>query len=147
MIAVRVELRHEHVEVGLERDPHRTAAEVDRQLKEKYGKGFAELKLFQAYPDVSVALGNGTLDVGVLPSNVLAVQMRRQPNSFRMIGEIGSPRLLAWVANPKDEEIRSFINATLEEMRASGKLAELQKKWFGETMALPTADYLPKGAL
>jgi len=123
------------------------AQEFDRQLKEKYGKGFAELKLFQAYPDVSVALGNGTLDVGVLPSNVLAVQMRRQPNSFRMIGEIGSPRLLAWVANPKDEEIRSFINATLEEMRASGKLAELQKKWFGETMALPTADYLPKGAL
>jgi polar amino acid transport system substrate-binding protein len=123
------------------------AQEFDRQLKEKHGKGYAELKLLQAYPDVSVALSNGTLDVGVLPSNVLGVQMRRQPNAFRSVGEIGSPRLLAWVANPKDEEIRSFINTTLEEMRANGKLGELQKKWFGETLTLPTSDYLPKGAL
>ncbi|SFO81329.1 amino acid ABC transporter substrate-binding protein, PAAT family [Variovorax sp. PDC80] len=123
------------------------AQEFDRQLKEKHGKGYAELKLLQAYPDVSVALSNGTLDVGVLPSNVLGVQMRRQPNAFKSVGEIGSPRLLAWVANPKDEEIRSFINTTLEEMRANGKLGELQKKWFGETLTLPTSDYLPKGAL
>ncbi|WP_198087590.1 transporter substrate-binding domain-containing protein [Variovorax sp. E3] len=123
------------------------AQEFERQLKATTGKGFAEFKLFQAYPDVSVALSNGTLDIGVLPSNVLGVQMRRQPNAFRTIGEVGEPRLLAWVANPKDEEIRSFINSTLEEMRVNGKLATLQKKWFGDTMVLPIADYLPKGAL
>lgn len=121
--------------------------EFERQLKAKSGKGFAEFKLLQAYPDVSVALSNGTLDVGVLPSNVLSVQMRRQPGAFKTIGEVGEPRLLAWVANPQDPEIRSFINQTLEEMRASGKLAELQKKWFGDTLNLPSSGYLPKGAL
>lgn len=121
--------------------------EFERQLKAKTGKGFAELKLFQAYPDVGVALSNGTLDIGVLPSNVLSVQMRRQPGAFKSIGEVGEPRLLAWVANPKDPEIRAFINKTLDEMRASGKLAELQKKWFGEPLNLPTSGYLPKGAL
>jgi len=121
--------------------------EFERQLKAKSGQGFAELKLFQTYPDVSVALSNGTLDIGVLPSNVLSVQMRRQPSSFKTIGELGEPRLLAWVANPKDQEIRSFINTTLEEMRVNGKLAALQKKWFGETMELPTSNYLPQGAL
>jgi polar amino acid transport system substrate-binding protein len=121
--------------------------EFDRQLKARSGKGFAEIKLFQAYPDVSVALSNGTLDVGVIPSNVLAVQMRRQPGAFKAIGEVGEPRLLAWVANPQDPEIRSFINQTLDEMRASGKLAALQKKWFGDTLKLPASGYLPKGAL
>ncbi len=121
--------------------------EFERQLKAKSGKGFAELKLFQAYPDVSVALSNGTLDIGVLPSNVLSVQLRRQPGVFKTVGEVGEPRLLAWVAHPKDPEIRVFINQTLDEMRASGKLAELQKKWFGETLNLPTSGYLPKGAL
>jgi len=121
--------------------------EFERQLKARSGQGFAELKLFQTYPDVSVALSNGSLDIGVLPSNVLSVQMRRQPGSFKTIGEVGEPRLLAWVANPKDQEIRTFINTTLEEMRANGKLAALQKKWFGETMELPTANYLPQGAL
>ncbi|WP_211451404.1 transporter substrate-binding domain-containing protein [Collimonas antrihumi] len=121
--------------------------EFERQLKAKSGKGFAELKLFQAYPDVSVALSNGTLDIGVIPSNVLSVQMRHQPGAFKTIGEVGEPKLLAWVANPQDPAIRAFINQTLEEMRASGKLAELQKKWFGEPLSLPTSGYLPKGAL
>lgn len=121
--------------------------EFERQMKAKSGKGFTELKLFQTYPDVSMALSNGTLDIGVIPSNVLSVQMRRQPGAFKAIGEVGDPRLLAWVTHPQDPEIRTFINQTLEEMRASGKLAELQKKWFGEVLNLPTSGYLPKGAL
>lgn len=121
--------------------------EFERQMKAKSGKGFAELKLFQTYPDVSMALSNGTLDIGVLPSNVLSVQLRRQPGAFKAIGEVGDPRLLAWVTHPQDPEIRTFINQTLEEMRVSGKLAELQKKWFGEVLDLPVSGYLPKGAL
>ena len=119
----------------------------EKELQAKQGTGFAELKLFQSYPDVGVALSNGTLDIGVLPSNVLSVQMKRQPGVFRAIGEVGEPRLLAWVVNPKDPEIRAFINQTLDELRASGKLAELQKKWFGEPLDLPTKNYLPNGAL
>ena len=121
--------------------------EFERQMKAKSGKGFAELKLFQTYPDVSMALSNGTLDIGVIPSNVLSVQLRRQPGAFKAIGEVGDPRLLAWVTNPQDPEIRTFINQTLEELRVSGKLAELQKKWFGEALNLPASGYLPKGAL
>lgn len=121
--------------------------EFERQLKTKSGNGFAELKLFQTYPDVSMALSNGTLDIGVIPSNVLSVQLRRQPGAFKAIGEIGEPRLLAWVTHPQDPEIRTFINQTLEEMRISGKLPALQKKWFGEALNLPASGYLPKGAL
>ena len=121
--------------------------EFERQMKAKSGKGFAELKLFQTYPDVSMALSNGTLDIGVIPSNVLSVQLRRQPDAFKAIGEVGDPRLLAWVTNPQDPEIRTFINQTLEELRVSGKLAELQKKWFDEALNLPASGYLPKGAL
>lgn len=123
------------------------ATEYEQELKKKTGKGYADLKLLQSYPDVETALGNGTLDVGVIPSNVLAVQMRKQPGEFRVIGEAGQPKLLAWVVNPGDKEIRKFINDTLNEMRANGTLAELQKKWFGHTLDLPTSGYLPAGAL
>lgn len=121
--------------------------EYERELKAKGGQGYAELKLFQGYPDVGLAIVNGTIDIGVLPNNVLSVQMRRQPNTYKAIGELGEAKLLAWVANAKNPEIRTFINETLDEMRASGKLAELQQKWFGETMDLPTSGYLPEGAL
>ncbi len=121
--------------------------EFDKSLKAKNGQGMKEIKLFQTYPDVSLALSNGTIDMGVLPSNVLAVQMRKEPNVFKVIGDLGEPRLLAWVTNPKDKQVREFINQTFEEMRASGKLAELQKKWFGQTLQLPTSGFLPEGAL
>jgi polar amino acid transport system substrate-binding protein len=121
--------------------------EFNKGLEAKGNKGYADLKLYQTYPDVSVALLNGTIDVGVLPSNVLAIEMRQKPDAYRIVGDVGERKLLAWVTNPKDEDIRAFVNDTIGEMRTNGKLAELQKKWFGETMDLPTQDYLPAGAL
>ena len=132
-------------QMGSSAQPLVQAFEAD--LKAKGGKGFAELKMFQTYPDVSTALANGTIDVGVLPDNVVLDQMKRKPGSLKIIGEIGEARLLAWVTHPQDPEIRAFVNKTLEELTASGKLAELQKKWFGKTLNLPAKNYLPKGAL
>lgn len=123
------------------------ADEFEKELKEKTGKGYAGTKLFQAYPDVSNALANKTVDVALMPSNIAAVQMRKQPNAFRIAGEIGQPKLLAWVANPNDLEIRKFINDSLDEFRANGKLAALQKKWFGAPMETPHENYLPAGAI
>ncbi len=123
------------------------AEEFEKRLKEKNGKGYADTKLFQAYPDVSNALANKTVDVALMPSNIAAVQMRKQPGAFRIAGEIGQAKLLAWVANPKDLEIRQFINDTFDELRASNQLLELQKKWFGAPMDTPRTNYLPDGAI
>ena len=123
------------------------ADEFEKELKARTGKGYAGTKLFQAYPDVSNALANKTIDVALMPSNIAAVQMKRQPNTFRIVGTIGQPKLLAWVANPNDLEIRKFINDSLDEFRANGKLAALQTKWFGAPMDTPRANYLPAGAL
>ncbi|MGN4152995.1 transporter substrate-binding domain-containing protein [Burkholderia gladioli] len=122
------------------------AQAFDTQLKAK-GAGYADIKLFQAYPDVMVALQNKTLDIGIMPSNIVAVLMKREPGQFRVVGKIGEPKMLAWVANPQDKEIRDFINASLGELEKNGQLAQLQKKWFGYTMNLPTSGYLPEGAV
>lgn len=118
-----------------------------KTLKEQRGKGYADTKLFQAYPDAALALSNKTVDVAFIPSNVAAIQMRKQPGAFKIVGEVGQPRLLAWVANPQDLEIRKFINDTLDELHANGKLTALQTKWFGAPMDVPRANYLPDGAI
>jgi polar amino acid transport system substrate-binding protein len=122
------------------------AQAFDTQLKAK-GAGYSDMKLFQAYPDVMVALSNKTLDVGIMPSNIVAVLMKREPGQYRVVGKIGEPKYLAWVANPQDLEIRAFINTSLDELAKSGKLADLQKQWFGYTMNLPSNGYLPEGAV
>ncbi len=122
------------------------AQAFDAQLNAR-GAGYSDIKLFQAYPDVMVALSNKTLDVGIMPSNIVAVLMKREPELYRVIGKIGDPKVLAWVANPQDKEIRAFINTSLDELAKNGKLADLQKKWFGYTMNLPASGYLPEGAV
>lgn len=123
------------------------ADEFEKKLKAKTGKGYAGTKLFQAYPDASNALANKTIDVALMPSNIAAVEMRRQANAFRIVGMIGEPKLLAWVVNPHDLEIRKFINDSLDAFRANGQLAALQTKWFGAPMDTPTTGYLPGGAI
>ncbi|MHA6907833.1 transporter substrate-binding domain-containing protein [Ralstonia pseudosolanacearum] len=123
------------------------AEQFEKTLKEQRGKGYADTKLFQAYPDAALALSNKTVDVAFIPSNVAAIQMRKQPGAFKIVGEVGQPRLLAWVANPQDLEIRKFINDTLDELHASGKLTALETKWFGAPMNVPRANYLPDGAI
>jgi polar amino acid transport system substrate-binding protein len=122
------------------------AQAFDVQLKAK-GAGYTDTKLFQAYPDVMVALANQTIDVAIMPSNIVAVLMKKEPGQFRVIGKIGEPKVLAWVANPNDLEIRAFINTSLSELAKDGQLAQLQKKWFGYTMNLPASGYLPEGAV
>ncbi|QYD73448.1 transporter substrate-binding domain-containing protein [Paraburkholderia edwinii] len=122
------------------------AQAFDTQLKAK-GAGYADMKLFQAYPDVMVALSNKTLDVGIMPSNIVAVMMKREPGQYRVIGKIGEPKMLAWVAHPQDKEVRAFINTSLNQLEQNGQLAQMQKKWFGYTMNLPTSGYLPEGAV
>ncbi|WP_158907167.1 transporter substrate-binding domain-containing protein [Burkholderia sp. L27(2015)] len=123
------------------------AQAFDVQLKTAKGNGYSDIKLFQAYPDVMVALTNKTVDVAILPSIVAAVLMKKEPGEYKTVGKIGDPKMLAWVANPDDKEIRAFINTSLDELSKNGQLATLQKKWFGYTMILPTSGYLPTGSV
>lgn len=109
--------------------------------------GYADLKLFTAYPDVASALDNKAITAAIIPSNIAAVQIQANPGKFKEVGTIGQPKVLAWVINPDDKEILAFVNSTLDELAKDGTLTKLQTKWFGAPLELPTTDYLPEGAL
>lgn len=119
----------------------------DEELKAKSGEGFADLKLFQAFPETYVAVGSGQVDAAMIGSNGAAELMREQPGKFKIAGEVGEPRYLAWVTHPDDADLRDYLNGVIGELADSGKLAEWQREWFGFTMDLPAEGYLPEGAL
>lgn len=116
-------------------------------LKAKGGKGYGELKLFQAFPETQVALANGQVDAIVISSPTAAVLMRKFPNTYKIVGTVGESSHLAWVTRPEDKDLRDFINTTIDTLNDSGKLKELQMKWFGFRMDTPKQGYLPAGAL
>jgi len=109
--------------------------------------GFGELKLFTSYPEVTLALANGTLDVAVQNLPNLAVIIKNQPDMFELVGPITDTSYLAWVTRPEDTDLRDYLSKKILEMRDSGKIDELQDKWFGFKMKIPSEGYLPEGAL
>ncbi len=102
---------------------------------------------FQSAPDEFLALSNGQIDAAVETRLTVAELMKKQPGVFEIVGEIGEPFYYGWATRPEDTDLRDAINAVIERLNKSGKLGELQEKWFGYKMETPTGDYLPAGSI
>lgn len=120
---------------------------LNNQLKVKSGRGFADLKLFQTFPDTVVALGNQQIDAASISSAIAVEFVQQQPDRYRIASPIGTPQYLSWVTRPQDLELRDFINQCITEIANDGTLAGFQKKWLGATTPLPATNYLPAGAV
>jgi polar amino acid transport system substrate-binding protein len=116
------------------------------ELKAKGGAGYAELKLFTAFPEVHIALASGQVDAIAIASPSAAVLMKNVPDTYKVATQIGQSDYLCWLTRPEDIDLRDFINAKIDELNDSGKLKELQMKWFGFEMKTPKDGYLPAGA-
>jgi polar amino acid transport system substrate-binding protein len=124
------------------------ARKADAALKAAGGKGFAELKLYPAFPEVYVALSNGELDAAVQSAPNAAVLIKEKPDVFALAGPVtDAHRYIAWVTRSGDDDLRARISAVIKGLRDNGKLAELQQKWFGFRMDIPDTGYLPPGSL
>ena len=66
---------------------------------------------------------------------------------FELVGPISEKSYMGWVTRPDDLDLRDYLSAKILELRDSGKLDELQDKWFGFRMQIPDSGYLPDGAL
>ena len=110
-------------------------------------KGAAEVVHFQSAPDAFLALANGQVDAAVETTLTLREIMRKQPDVFEIVGTIGIPFYYGWAVGSEDTDLRDAINVEIERLNKSGKLAELQEKWFGFAMDTPTSGYLPPGSI
>lgn len=125
------------------------ARALDAKLKAAGGTGFKELKLFTAFPESYVALANGEVDAVIQSLPALAVVAKEKSDVFELAMPTpidGGFTYLAWVTRPDDKDLRDAISTTIKKMRDDGRLAALQKKWFGFEMKIPDSGYLPPGA-
>ena len=103
--------------------------------------GVKELKIYvnstEAYSDL--AAGRISAVSGALPN--LAYLAKTRPDDFELVPQtFGPPAYLAWVLrkDAESETLRKAVNAELVKLNKSGKVKELQEKWFGVAMELPT---------
>ncbi|KJC48948.1 transporter substrate-binding domain-containing protein [Bradyrhizobium sp. LTSP857] len=126
------------------------ARALDAKLKAAGGTGFKELKLFTAFPESYVALASGEADAVIQSLPSLAALVKEKPDVFELLAptpQDGGFSYLAWVTRPDDKDLRDAVSAVIRKMRDDGRLAALQKKWFGFEMKIPDQDYLPPGAM
>nr|WP_281719798.1 transporter substrate-binding domain-containing protein [Nitrosomonas nitrosa] len=88
---------------------------------------------YQAYPEAYADLANGRLDYvlnGAVPS---AVIVKERPTIFELGEATTGPVYVAWPVAKGNDEILQYLTDFMTHLRETGKLEELQQKWFGMT--------------
>jgi polar amino acid transport system substrate-binding protein len=97
----------------------------------------AEIKSFQDFPTAYLAVENGECAVGTSSTlNNLPLNEQR-PGVFRNAILFDQANYVGVATRLPDTDLAERISVFIEEMKASGRLAELQDQWFGFTMDLP----------
>jgi polar amino acid transport system substrate-binding protein len=113
-------------------------------LKPKFGKGIGKLVEFIGNDEAYAALAAGRVDAVVNSLPNLAPLVKERPETFSIgLPPFGPPTYFAWVGR-KDADSASlvkFISDGIAKLNKSGRMAELQKKWFGFTMDVPADEF------
>jgi polar amino acid transport system substrate-binding protein len=90
----------------------------------------------QSYADL--AAGRVDASVNSLPN--LGYVVSKRPETFALVmPPFGKPSFYSWVGRlgAEDQPLTDAISAILVKMQEDGRLAAIQKKWFGQAIALP----------
>lgn len=115
------------------------------------GEGYAELKTYDSYPEAYTELRNGQVDLVTQNYASLCALVLNNPDLYALVrdedGNVAqiseSETWLGWAVRKEDTELADYINSEIEKFKEDGTLDELQIKWFGETVELPSENYIP----
>ncbi|MEH7415747.1 transporter substrate-binding domain-containing protein [Neobacillus drentensis] len=115
----------------------------DKDLKAK-GDGTKEIKEYVAFPEAYQELATGRIDAVINTKANLAGVLKKNPDKYEIVGTFGEPMWIAWAVRKGDKELLDYLNKQILDLRDSGKLGEMQMKWFGFKMDIPDSGYLPE---
>ncbi|MFT3758164.1 transporter substrate-binding domain-containing protein [Thauera sp.] len=122
------------------------ARDFDKQLKAAGKPGFKEIREYTSFDEAYADLVAGRLDAVTQSLSNLGPLVKGRPDVFAVVQPAIGPRTYyAWVGR-KDADSASlvkFFSDGIGKANTSGRMQELQQKWFGFTMDVP-ADHLPK---
>lgn len=104
--------------------------------------GFADMKLYEHYPEAYADLMTKRLDGVVNSMSTLMVVMQQQKGLYKQVGGIQDIKAWVGMAFRKDDvAFQKFVDDEFAAMKKSGELTALQQKWFGATFETP--DHVP----
>ena len=114
-----------------------SAAELQaKELETKYGIKYKELKSYDHFDGAYLDLANGNIDAATSTKlNDLAL-FKNKPNTYDVATDLPFFNYVAVATRKPDGDLAKVVESVLSELKKSGELAKLQKKWFGYAMDL-----------
>ena len=114
--------------------------DFEKKVLVPQGKTVKEVKEFMDYNEAYAALASRRVDAVVQSLPNLAPLVKERPDVFEIVQPaFGPATYYAWAGrnDAESDSLIKFFNEGIAKLNKSGKLAELQKKWFGFTMSVP----------
>jgi len=106
--------------------------ELETMLKKDGGK-LGKVVEYTSYPEAYQDLALGRTDYVVNTIINLKALVAEKPNVFEIGQPVSGKSFPAWAVKKGNAELLAFMNEFIAKQKASGKFAELQQKWFGES--------------
>jgi polar amino acid transport system substrate-binding protein len=107
--------------------------------------GVSDVKEYMGSPNAYADLSAGRVVVVAQSLANLVYLAKQRPKDFAVVlPPIGPKAYFGWFTRKEDSSapLIDAFNASLKKLQQSGKMAELQKKWFNVAMELPTEPFL-----
>lgn len=114
--------------------------DYSEKLKAEGKKGL-QIKSYQANTDTFIDLKNGRVDLIFLVLPMANMLVKEEPETYEILTTFGAKSYMSWAVRKEDKELLQVINDEIIKLKKSGKLQQLQEKWFGTSWDLP--DQLP----
>lgn len=108
-----------------------------KAMLEKEGGKLGQVVEYQSYPEAYADLANKRVDYVVNVVISINDLVKAKPKVFAKGLPVSGPGYMAWSIPKSSPQLLAFITQFINHMAETGKLAELQKKWFGEAYDLP----------
>ena len=105
--------------------------ELETMLKNGGGK-LGKVVEYTSYPEAYQDLALGRTDYVVNTIINLKTLVTEKPAVFEIGQPVSGKSFPAWAIKKGNGDLLAFMNEFIAKQKASGKFAELQKKWFGE---------------
>jgi polar amino acid transport system substrate-binding protein len=105
--------------------------ELETMLKNGGGK-LGKVVEYTSYPEAYQDLALGRTDYVVNTIINLKTLVTEKPAVFEIGQPVSGKSFPAWAIKKGNDDLLAFMNEFIAKQKASGKFAELQKKWFGE---------------
>jgi polar amino acid transport system substrate-binding protein len=107
-------------------------SQLEAKLK-ALGGSLGEVVEYQAYPEVYADLANGRLDYAVNSVINAATMVAKRSDTFALGEATSGLGFIAWPVKKGNDDLLNYLAGFVTHMRDTGKLAELQTKWFGKS--------------